>query len=477
MKGGARHLPSGPGRDPLERLLATLLFQPGAILAVGAYLFSAGVGLPTTMGIVLASVAGGLGLAWHLRNRHFSVSARVRVAMVEMGLVCRIENGELVEPRQKGRAVRFGGENLHLVWKLPPGVTFRDVLDSQEAIEHRLVCELYCWMDGGFLHMDVLRHRIPDLVPFDTFYRGDRSEGRLLLGLGVGHRGPLWVDLAGLPHLLVGGMTSAGKSVFLCQGLTGILLAYSPGQVRLLCIDLKRGVELHPFAELPHSLGPVVDSIEAAADALAGIRSQLDHRLDELRRSGLRDITAWNADHRERIPWPRLLVVVDEVAELTTKELGSDKAATDARRAAVGRLVELARLGRAGGIHLILCTQRPDADAVPGQLKANMAGTVAFRVRADVNSQILLESDRAALLPPLSGRAIWAHERLEEFQAVYVDPAQSARLLAERWGGARGADSPSGSAAVTPTRQTPVLNSEDANYRDGVIDPFGEDER
>jgi S-DNA-T family DNA segregation ATPase FtsK/SpoIIIE len=79
---------------------------------------------------------------------------------------------------------------------------------------------------------------------------------------------------------------------------------------------------------------------------------------------------------------------------------------------------EIARLGRAVGVHLILCTQRPDAEAVPGQLKANLAGTIAFRVRSEVNSHILLESDGAALLPHHPGRAIWAHERLEEFQVT-----------------------------------------------------------
>ena len=97
-----------------------------------------------------------------------------------------------------------------------------------------------------------------------------------------------------------------------------------------------------------------------------------------------------------------------------------------------GRLGEIARLRRAVGVHLLLCTQRPDAEAVPGQLKANLAGTVAFRVRSEVNSHILLESDRASLLPHHPGRAIWAYERLEEFQAIHLGAADAARLLEAR---------------------------------------------
>ena len=85
------------------------------------------------------------------------------------------------------------------------------------------------------------------------------------------------------------------------------------------------------------------------------------------------------------------------------------------------------------GVHLVCCTQRPDAEAVPGQLKANLAGTVAFRVRAAVNSYILLDSDRAALLPPNPGRAIWQENSTEEFQAVDCSLEESRELLLARW--------------------------------------------
>ena len=133
--------------------------------------------------------------------------------------------------------------------------------------------------------------------------------------------------------------------------------------------------------------------------------------------------------------WPRVLVVVDEVAELTCRDLGDDRAARAAQQAASGRLGEIARLGRSVGVHLVCCTQRPDAEAVPGQLKANLQGTVAFRVRAAVNSYILLDSDRAALLPPHPGRAIWQEETMEEFQAVDCSLEESRQLLLARWSG------------------------------------------
>ncbi len=219
--------------------------------------------------------------------------------------------------------------------------------------------------------------------------------------------------------------------MFIRQALTRLALTHPPSTVRFLLIDLKGGVVLAPFDRLPHALGEVIDNATAALAALDEMRSELDRRLGELRRAGLADIAAW---HDAGLPrWPRLVVVVDEVAELTIGNVGKDKAAQSERNAATGRLCELGRLGRAAGIHLVVCTQRPDAEAVPGQLKANLGGTVAFRVRNSANSHILLDSDRAALLPPRKGRAVWQHERMEEVQVVHLSQEECQRLLEERW--------------------------------------------
>ncbi len=133
----------------------------------------------------------------------------------------------------------------------------------------------------------------------------------------------------------------------------------------------------------------------------------------------------------------RMAATVDEVAELTVRDLGDDRAARAAQQAATGRLCEIAGLGGSVDVHLVCCTQRPDAGAVPGQMKANLDGTVAFRVRAAVNSFILLDSDKASLLPPHPGRAIFAHETVEELQAVDCSVEESRKLLLARWGSGR----------------------------------------
>lgn len=369
-------------------------------------------------------VAGAITFYW----RHLTHASKLTRAMADVGLVHRDSDGRVGTPRLIGHRKR--GRNYTARWALPPGVTLRDVQSRAEALEQHCNVGLRFWFAKGLLHGEVLRHEIPDAVPFTVFYKGVRaSSGDLVVGIGQGQRGPIITDLATLPHLLVGGQTGGGKSVFLRQLLTGLLLSHHPDELNLACIDLKGGVELHRFASLPHAMAPVADSIDGAASLLAIVRTELDRRLRELRAAGLSDIQAWHAESNPR--WPHILVVVDEVAELTARALTRD--GRSERDAATGRLSEIARLGRAPGIHLVVCTQRPDADAVPGQLKANLPATVAFRVRNGINSRILLDTDRAALLPPVPGRGVWSHDAEEEFQGIYLDSPTSARLLDDRW--------------------------------------------
>jgi DNA segregation ATPase FtsK/SpoIIIE-like protein len=405
---------------------------------------------PAEIALVVGGCVTAVGIAVYWDR--LSLPARIRRVTGQLGLIHRTPRGRIQRLRCSSWR-QITRHHARLIWRLPPGVTLSDVLDRQEAIEQATDSEIVCWIEHRRLVMEVLRAPIPDYVSFASFYAAPPPPGQLVVGLGRSHRGRLWADLATLPHLLVGGMTGGGKSVFLTQALTYLVLTHHPNEIRLICVDLKGGIELDTFAQTPHALEAVVTSVEDAARALGSVRDEVDTRLRALRNAGVRDVDAWAEAGRP--PWPRILVVVDELAELTVRELGAAPAAVAAQKAATGRLAEIARLGRAVGIHLILCTQRPDAEAVPGQLKANLAGTVAFRVRSEVNSHILLESDRAALLPHHPGRAIWAHERLEEFQAIHLPANEAARLLEAR------AEEPSrgGPVVVTPGPLDTSLNS------------------
>ena len=412
--------------DPV-RILLSVVRQPALWAFLGTPYVTGALGWPPVPADIATLAVTVIVAALALHRRHWSVAARLQRAMAESGLVGRDGRGRLVLPRARFRG-EWVGRNVTLRWRMPSGVTLTDVLVRQASLEARCDCALQCWEEPGSLVTEVLRHRIPDEVQYRTFYSGPRPHGRCLIGLGRGRRGALFVDLDSCPHLLVGGMTGGGKSVFLRQALTFLCCEHPPERLQLALIDLKGGVELAHFSYLPHSLYPVADTVAAAAETLSLVREELDRRLTVVRHAVEAGGSAAPAS------WPRILVVVDEVAELTVRDLGDDRAARAAQQAATGRLCEIARLGRSVDIHLVCCTQRPDAEAVTGQPKANLDGTVAFRVRAAVNSFILLDSDRASLLPPHPGRAVFAHETVEEFQAVDCSLEESRQLLLARWG-------------------------------------------
>ena len=143
--------------------------------------------------------------------------------------------------------------------------------------------------------------------------------GRLPVGIGESREGPLWVDLAELPHLLVGGHTGAGKSVFLRQLLTGLLLKLGPDRLRLALVDLKGGTELNLFERLPHLMAPVARDQDSCLQLFEMVMRELFRRQALLDSAGLEDIERWNAAHPDEA-LPYVLVVVDEVAELSAVE-------------------------------------------------------------------------------------------------------------------------------------------------------------
>jgi len=422
-----------PGsNDLLTEGVRALVMQWGTVVGIATFLATRALHFPTEASFDLSVIAGGVTLALSIYVRFFGTVARLLRTLRDVGIQHRADDGTVIGPKLYGRP-RHRGRNLLVRLQLPPGTGLRDVLGQQDRIEHQLGVELHAWMDGKILHVEVLRHPIPARVDYADFYRGPRPAGKLLVGLGKGRRGALWVDLAALPHMLCAGTTGSGKSSLLRATLTHLLLTYSPKQLRVVCIDLKR-VELAPYASTPHAMFPLADTIEKAAAVLEQVRRELDDRLADLQRLGFTDIGGWNDAGLGLPPWPYIVVVADELAELTTRDLGSDKAAKACQQAALSRLSECARLGRSSGIFLILSTQRPDADAIPGQIKANLTGTAAFRVRNALNSHILVDSDRAAQLAMIPGRGLWVCERVEEFQAVYITEAESRRLLEEKWG-------------------------------------------
>ncbi len=243
-----------------------------------------------------------------------------------------------------------------------------------------------------------------------------KAELPLALGKDIGG-GPVTVDLAKMPHLLIAGTTGSGKSVAMNTMILSLLYNLPPDRCKFIMIDPKM-LELSVYQDIPHLLTPVVTDPSKAVVALKWVVREMEDRYRAMSQMGVRNIGGYNARLRDAAkkgevltrtvqtgfceegkpvheeqplpmePLPYIVVVVDEMADLMLVA-GKDV------EAAIQRLAQMAR---AAGIHLMMATQRPSVDVITGTIKANFPSRISFQVTSKIDSRTILGEQGAEQL-------------------------------------------------------------------------------
>ncbi|MFJ8268551.1 FtsK/SpoIIIE domain-containing protein [Peribacillus asahii] len=267
----------------------------------------------------------------------------------------------------------------------------------------------------GVLKMNVFEQSLPESWKYEDNLLMPSTWS---IPIGKNHTGILYHDFEKYPHMLVGGVTRFGKTVFIKESFYTLLMDQME-HAEFYFLDLKGGLEFGGYANLPQ-VKDVASDVFEAAEVLNDIVIELKKRQKVFREKGYTNIVDTPIKKRT-------FIIVDEGAELSPNIVtGEAKGYAKFCQAA---LSEIARIGGGLGLRLIYCTQYPTKEAVPMQVKMNIVARLSFIAAAQVASLVILDEKGAEDLPSIPGRAIYKVEKNRTVQVPYIDDKYISKKL------------------------------------------------
>jgi DNA segregation ATPase FtsK/SpoIIIE-like protein len=307
----------------------------------------------------------------------------------------KFSRSTLVSRRFKGNGV------LETRYKIPSGLSTSHMLDLKPAIEDKLDCEVQVWSEDRNFVFELSLNPIPKELVYDPKKVVTKLKNyELAMYLGKSRRGDEFFNFTenATPHLLFGGPTGKGKSNLLNQGICGMVEAYSPKQIQFVFIDLKDGVELDGYRNLPHAKA-FYETTDQVIGGLELLINELKRRNQLFKSLGVKKISQYNKIADEILP--RILIIADEFAQF------SNIADNDLRKLTYKKWEEILQKGRSTGIHCLLGTQVTDADVFPKQIKGNIDARFGFGFSDPQHSKMITGGAELTRLPNIMGRGLF----------------------------------------------------------------------
>jgi len=316
------------------------------------------------------------------------------------------------------RKIKTNGSWL-LIFTLQPGTSFEELVKAQKYFEDATRKPIMLEQKNGFVSLEVFDDDLKEFYPYEWNPEPYLEKMSLPFPVGYSHRGLEVCDLASLPHILDAGTTFSGKSTFL-HGLVASLGVLPNVCLAVIDLALLEFSYVKPYAFF-------AGEVDTALALLKYVEKEMFRRRAILEREGVVKIQ----DYKKK-DLPFIVLIIDEFSFFNPAGI-ADKEEKSLRQQCHRSVANIAAMARKVGIHLVIATQRPDRDTLPGNIKANLPGVLAFKTVNRKNSEIILDDGAAAELPNVQGRVIWqVGVNQKEIQVMYCSPEQAKKILKER---------------------------------------------